>query len=184
MKRVLVAYASKHGATKGIAEFIAEKLRSHNLIVDVHDVRDKVDVKDYDAFVIGSALYMNHWMKEAVKFLSKNKDILSARSVWLFSSGPVGNERKDAKGRDLLDPIVSGPKELGELVEYSHPLDHRIFFGVLNPDNQGFIYRQMRKSAAVRESLPEGDFRNWSEIEAWCTGIAGTLEGLSTTMTV
>jgi menaquinone-dependent protoporphyrinogen oxidase len=54
MTRVLVAYASKHGATKGISEFIGEKLRSHNLIVDVHDVNDPVNVSDY--FVIGSAL--------------------------------------------------------------------------------------------------------------------------------
>jgi menaquinone-dependent protoporphyrinogen oxidase len=123
-------------------------------------------------------------MKEASKLLSKNNDVLSTRTVWLFSSGPVGNERKDAKGRDLLDPSVSGPKELRELVKYSHPLDHRIFFGVLDPSNQGFIYRQMRKSASVRESLPEGDFRNWGEIEAWCTGIAGALEGMPTTMTM
>ena len=110
--RVLVAYASKHGSTKGIADFIGEKLRQAGLQADVFDVGHAENLGDYDAFVIGSAVYMYHWQSEATKFVSRNKPILSSRPVWLFSSGPVGKERRDAKGRDLLDPLVCGPKNL------------------------------------------------------------------------
>ncbi len=173
--RVLVAYASKHGATKGIADFIGERLRQGGLQVDVLDVDGVKSVGDYDAFVIGSALYMFHWQKETAKFVSRNKSILSTRPVWLFSSGPVGKERLNAKGQDLLDPSVSGPKELEELKAEVHPRDHRVFFGVLDPARLGFFYNQLRKSATIRESLPEGDFRDWKEIEAWSEGIARSL---------
>jgi len=174
--KVLVAFASKHGATEGIAEFIGEKLRQGGLEVDVLDVDEVKDLGGYGAFVIGSALYMFHWQKEAARFVSRYKLLLSTLPVWLFSSGPVGKERTNAKGQDLLDPSVSGPKELEELREELHPRDHRVFFGALDGSKQGFFYRQLRKSATIRKSLSEGDFRDWKEIEAWSTEIARSLE--------
>ncbi len=174
--KVLIAFATKHGSTKGIADFIGEKLRRRGAQVDVIEVDRVQNVRDYDAFVIGSAVYGQHWIKEATKFASRNKSILSTRPVWLFSSGPVGKERKDPKGRDVLDPLVSGPKELEELRQDLHPRDHQIFFGALDGTKLGFIYRQIRKSATIRASLPEGDFREWGEIEAWSNSIASSLE--------
>jgi len=32
-----------------------------------------------------------------------------------------------------------------------------------------------RRSQAARESMPEGDFRDWKEIESWANGIAEAL---------
>ena len=177
--KVLVAYASKHGATKGIADFIGERLRQGGIQVDVFDVDQVKSAGDYDAFVIGSALYMFHWQKEATKFVSRNKSILSTRPVWLFSSGPVGTQPKDAKGRDLLENEVSGPKELDELRAQVNPRDHRIFFGALEgarlKGTVGFWYKVAMKSKSAREAMPEGDFRDWKLIEAWTEGIAVAL---------
>ena len=174
--KVLVAYASKHGSTKGIADFIGEKIRERGLQVDVLEVEQVKNVGDYDAFVIGSAVYMFHWMKEVAKFVSRNKSILSTRPVWLFSSGPTGTNQKDAKGRDLLDPNVSGPKELEELREKLRFRDHRIFFGTFDPKDLDFFSRQFFKSASIREATPIGDFRDWKEIEAWSNQIASSLQ--------
>jgi len=103
----------------------------------------------------------------------------------LFSSGPVGTQSKDSKGRDLLE--VSGPNELEELRALVKPRDHRVFFGALEGSRltgtTGFFYRLARRSQAAREEMPEGDFRDWKEIEAWAAGIAGELrtigQGLS-----
>jgi menaquinone-dependent protoporphyrinogen oxidase len=176
--RVLVAFASKTGSTKGIADFIGEKLRGHGLQVDVQDVGSVRSAGDYDAFVIGSAVYMFHWMKEAKQFVSRNGVMLVNRPVWLFSSGPVGAQSKDAQGRDLLE--VSGPKELEELRALVRPRDHRVFFGALDGSRltgtMGFTYRMVRKSKAAREAMPEGDFRDWKNIEAWAISIARALE--------
>jgi menaquinone-dependent protoporphyrinogen oxidase len=165
--KVLVAFASKHGSTEGIADFMGEKLHEKGVIADVLDVSKVRNPESFDAYVLGSALYMGHWMKEAKEFARRNKAILSARPVWLFSSGPTGTEKKNAKGQDLLDPKVSGPLELSELRKEMNVRDHRIFFGAFDANNMGFFMRQMLRSATIRESVPQGDFRDWKDIEAW-----------------
>jgi menaquinone-dependent protoporphyrinogen oxidase len=172
--KVLVAFASKYGSTKGIAEFIGEKLRGHGLEVEVLDVSDAGNLASYDAFVIGSAVYMYHWMNEAKKFVSKNRAVISMHPTWLFSSGPVGTKTTDEKGQDLRK--TSEPKDLDELLAISKACGHRVFFGVLDPNKQGFMYHLMRRSEAVRKEMPEGDFRNWQEIESWTDEIAIDLE--------
>ena len=176
--KVLVAYASKYGSTKGIAEFIGEKLQLRGIHADVQEVGAVDDSGVYDAFVIGSAAYMQHWLKEAKQFVSQNRSVLRSRPVWLFSSGPVGKEAKDPKGRDYKE--ISVPKEIDEFREMINPRDHRVFFGVLDPSRLtgpiAFGYKMVRLSKSAREVLPEGDFRDWNEIEAWATGIAQELE--------
>jgi menaquinone-dependent protoporphyrinogen oxidase len=176
--RAIVVYASKYGSTKGIAEFIAGKLQERGIPTDVQEVGAVKNAADYDAFVIGSAVYMFHWLKEARQFVSKNRALLNGRPVWLFSSGPVGAQSKDAKGRDLVE--VSGPKELDELRALVKPRDHRVFFGALYGERLtgmiGLGYRMAQKSKSAREAMPEGDFRDWKEIEGWANTIASALE--------
>jgi menaquinone-dependent protoporphyrinogen oxidase len=184
--KVLVAYASKTGSTKGIAEFIGERLREHGMQADVLPVDSVQKTEDYDAFVVGSAVYMFHWVKEAKQFVLKHRTLLTSRPVWLFSSGPVGLQKTDSKGRDLRDVSVSGPKEIDELREAAKPRDHQVFFGALYGDRlggaMGLTYRFMRRSKAVRESMPDGDYRDWKDIEAWAQGIAEALSVSTTTV--
>lgn len=165
--KVLVSYASRSGSTKEIAEFIGEKLQKNGILADVKDVGSGSDLANYDAFVIGSALYMGHWLKEARQFVSENRSALASRPVWIFSSGPTGPNATDKKGRDLRE--VSGPKEIEELCESVHPRDHRVFFGAVYPDRlkgaAGLFGRFIPKEE-------QGDFRNWNEIEAWTNAIA------------
>ena len=49
---ILVLYASKHGATQGIAERIAVTLTASGQRVQVHSVQDAGALDGYDAFVI------------------------------------------------------------------------------------------------------------------------------------
>lgn len=171
--RVLVAYASKHGATQGIAERIGAKLSEAGLQADVRSVEHATDLEGYDAFVIGGALYMYHWMKDASKFTHRHRMILAGRPVWLFSSGPVGTETTDDKGRDLRE--VAGPRELPELERDLHPRDHHVFYGAVDHAKlgKGLIDRMTAKW------MPEGDYRDWDEIDAWAAGIAEELKGPS-----
>jgi len=168
--KVLVAYASKYGSTKGIAEFIGEKLRSHGLDVDVKDAALAGDPSGYDAFVVGSALFMGHWMKEAKEFVSKNRSALASRPTWIFSSGPTGTKETDKKGRNLRE--ISGPTELGDLRSWIHPLDHKVFFGAFFADRLKGTYGLFARMIPKDE---QGDFRNWPEIEAWANGIVSAL---------
>lgn len=167
--KAIVVYASKYGSTKGIAEFIAEKLRQHGAQADVRPVGAVHNPGDYDALVVGSAVYMTHWLKEATEFVQRNRAVLANRPVWLFSSGPLGS---DASAND---PKLE-PKEIAELRETINPRDHRVFFGALDGSKLGFGHQMMSKLPAARALFPEGDFRNWKDIEAWASSIARALE--------
>lgn len=168
--KVLVAYASKHGATRGIAERIAAQLSADGLDALAQPVNAVGNLSGYDAFVIGSAAYIGHWQKEATEFVGRNCVLLAERPTWLFSSGPLGTEPTDAQGRDQR--VAAEPKEIAELSDAIHPRDHRVFFGALDPGTLGLRDRAIRTLPAGRALLPEGDFRDWADIEAWAAGIA------------
>ena len=88
--QILVAYATKYGATAEIAEKIGQVLREAGLRTDVLPVDRVSDLSPYQAVVLGSAVYIGKWRKEAVKFLQANEKALAEKLVWLFSSGPTG----------------------------------------------------------------------------------------------
>jgi menaquinone-dependent protoporphyrinogen oxidase len=172
--KVLVAYASKYGFTKGIADFVADKMRENGVDAIAESV-DRVSCpEDYDAFVIGSAVFFGKWMREAREFVTKNQQLLAKKPVWLFSSGPTGTSKTDKKGRDLLETSI--PFEIAGFKRIVNPRDHHVFYGGFKVSQHGLGIRLLAKSATVREALQEGDFRDWNEIEAWATGIAKELE--------
>lgn len=159
---ILVVYASKHGATRGIAERITRTFQRLGMEAGCHSVDAVTDLQTYSAVVIGSAIYYGSWMKEAVEFVRHNRAVLAQRPTWLFSSGPLGVEVEDNQPQ---------PKDLGELQQALKPRDHHIFFGALDPDKLSFMERMVVKGVHA----PVGDFRDWNEIEAWATSIVHAL---------
>lgn len=169
---VLIAYATRHGATTGIAERIADGLRAAGLAVEVHPVGNIRDVDGFDAFVIGGAAYMFHWLKEATAFAKRHRVVLSAHPVWLFSSGPLGTDLVDEQGRDVLE--TTRPKEFAELETLLHPRAERVFFGAWDADAPaiGVGEHLMRLMPKAKAAMPVGDFRDWAAIDAWASEIA------------
>jgi menaquinone-dependent protoporphyrinogen oxidase len=155
---VLVAYASKHGATRAIAERVAETLSQHGKEACAQPVESVKDAK-FEAAVVGSAVYYGSWMKEAAQFVERNRTTLAEHPVWLFSSGPTG------------DATLPEPKEIAAFRESIHPLEHRVFRGALDRKKLGFAERTVVKAVKA----PEGDFRDWGEVEAWAQSIAQQL---------
>ena len=170
--RILVAYASRYGATQGIAERIAMTLRQQALHVTLQAAQHAGGPAGYDAVVIGSAVYFFHWMKHATTFVRRNREALAKRPVWLFSSGPLGSKPEDAQGRDLR--VLTEPKEIAEFRDAIRPRDHRVFFGAMDHSKLGFTHRLILKLPANRGNavFPEGDFRDWNDIETWASSIA------------
>ena len=175
--RVVVAHASRHGATAGIAERVAAGLRSAGLEADCSCVDEVRDVTPYDAFVVGGAAYLLHWLKPATAFVKKHRAVLAEHPVWLFSSGPLGTDLVDEEGRDVLE--TTRPKEWAELVPMVSPRGTAVFFGAWNPDAApiGLSERAMRLLPAARNALPDGDFRDWAAIDAWTAEVAEALGG-------
>ena len=160
--RVLVSYASKHGATAEIAQAIADELAVHGLVVDCRLAEEVHDVVGYDAVVLGSAIYMKRWRSEARQLLHHHADALRTRPFWIFSSGPFGEHP---------DPEWSEPPKTIHEAESLGVRDHRVFGGRLPTEPGNFIERAMVKNTPAEVS----DLRDWDEIRAWATQIAGEL---------
>ena len=69
--RVLVAYASRMGSTKEIAEKVGAELSARGLGVDVLPCSSDPKPDDYDAVIIGSAIYIRRWEKTASSYLKQ-----------------------------------------------------------------------------------------------------------------
>lgn len=173
--RVLVAYASRHGATRGIAERIAEGLTAAGLTAEAVPISEVAELDHYDAFVIGSAAYMFHRLRQATRFVRHHREQLARRPVWLFSSGPLGTDPVDDDSNDVLK--VTRPKEFDHLPTLIGSRGEQIFFGAWDLDAPpvGIVERVMLRGAA-RSSMPSGDFRDWPAIDAWAAQIAAELE--------
>ncbi|HTY84311.1 MAG TPA: flavodoxin domain-containing protein [Silvibacterium sp.] len=173
--RVLVVHASRYGSTKGIAEPIGENLRQRGFETTVRPAQNAGDPAAYDGVVLGSAAYYFHWMKEASAFVKRYRATLEKQPVWLFSSGPLGTKTIDAQGSDVCSTLE--PKEIAGFRPAIHPRDHRVFFGALIPTKLGLLHRLMFHLPANgdRQLFPEGDFRNWNDIDAWAVKIADEL---------
>ena len=173
--KVLITYASRHGATAGIAARVAARLSRNGIEADLQPVDEVCDVSAYDAVVIGGAAYMSHWLKEAVRFAERHREDLAKRPVWIFSSGPLGTEVVDKQGNDILES--SRPREFDTLADLLDPRDEHVFFGAYDPTAApiGITERMVRHLPAVSEALPRGDFREWTAIDAWADQIAAEL---------
>ncbi len=161
--RVLVAAASKHGATQGIADAIGRTLAGRGVEVDVRRIEDLESVDGYDALVLGSAVYAGRWLEPARQLVERHRDAIAARPTWLFSSGPIGEPPK---------PAADEAVQIGPILEQTGAREHRLFSGKVDKDALGFGERAVMVAVRARA----GDYRDWDEIAEWAAEIARELE--------
>jgi menaquinone-dependent protoporphyrinogen oxidase len=165
--QVLVAYATKYGATEEIAQRIGDGLREAGLEADVLPADRVGDLAPYEAVVLGSAVYAGQWRKEAATFLEANEKQLTELPVWLFSSGPLG----------VGDPVelMKGwrfPEALQPVADRIAPRDIAFFHGELDTDKLNLAEKLVVKALKA----PTGDFRDWDAITSWAAIIADALK--------
>lgn len=168
MNRVLVAYGSKYGATAEIAEAIGRALKERGLEAEVRRAGSVRSLDGFRAAIVGSAVYAAHWRGEALRFLRTHRDWLARHPVWLFSSGPVGADDKDADEAET--ERWTKPKKVQELAADIGARAHVVFGGKVD-DDRGFLRKRMARD------MPEEtrDRRDWEEIARWAAGIAAAL---------
>jgi menaquinone-dependent protoporphyrinogen oxidase len=160
--RALVVAASRHEATREIAEAIGRTLERQGIDASVRRVEEVEEIAGYDAVVVGSAIYAGRWLQPAVRFVRANAVALRELPVWAFSSGPVGDPPRPTEGEAV---------RLDEILELTRAREHRVFAGRLDKGRLGWGER-----AIVRVfGAAEGDFRDWGAIDGWAQGIADAL---------
>ena len=157
---VLVAYASRRGSTRGIAERIAARLGDHGLAVHLDPLLGREQVGRFEAVVLGSPIYSGEWETEAIDFLRRNAPALAGHALWTFSVGWVG------KGGTTHDA-----KHLDEIHRLAQDREHRFFVGALDSADLPLVQRLKFGMRGGRS----GDFRDWAAIDAWADEIARQL---------
>ena len=156
---VLVAYATKRGSTREVAEAVAAVLREEGCDVDLQAAGEVRGLDGYDAVVIGAGLYVGRLHRDARKLLARRHAELARLPVAVFAMGPSTLEADDvAASRAQLDAAL-------ERVPDVEPVATAIFGGVVDPDTFPFPLNR----------LPASDARDWDAIRAWAREVAAAL---------
>src|SRR5262249_53292595 len=158
MTSVLIAVGSRHESTRGIAERIGEVLRAGGLEATVAAAGPTTAVDRFDAFVIGSGVYMGSWLDAPLELLRRNQATLATRPTWLFSSGPLAGSSKET---DDADPVTNalgpaegpgsgGRRKMEELAAGIPPPGHEGFFRALGQSSPPQALSQRRPPALPR----------------------------------
>ena len=162
LPRVLVSYATAAGSTAGIAERIADALRTAGCDAVCRPADPDLDLAGFDALVLGSAVHNMAWLPSAVTML--HRAVASGCGpVWCFSVGAL-----NPRGRFTR---YLARKE-AERVERQFPADftareHRVYGGVLDMQHVPLRGRLFYRLTGARA----GDHRDWQAIEAWARNV-------------
>ena len=159
---VLVAVASKYGATREIAEAIGRTLAEGGVEPLVMPADEVDGVAAFEAVVLGSAVYTGRWLEPARRLAEECADEFAARPTWLFSSGPIGSPPR---------PVPEESVQVDDLLAATSAREHRVFAGKLDKSRLSFP----EKALVIAFRVKDGDFRDWDEIAAWAAGIAAVL---------
>ena len=160
---VLVAYATRHGSTREVAEEIAATLRALGADVELRDARGapapggfaRGQAGSWSLVVLGAPLYSGRWHRDAHRFLRRHRQDLAGVPVAVFGLGPrSADEQAWRRSREQLDRAVAKHAWLT-------PVAVEVFGGVDPPGKR-----------------PRRDLRDWARIEAWAAGIANPAEWL------
>lgn len=164
---VLVGYATAHGSTRAIAERTAAVLRRSGLTAEARPVVEVEDAAAYGAFVLGSAVHGQSWLRPARDFAEEHLDLLVARPVWLFSVGmPAALRGPWRRMAPREVPVIE--KGLPPRLVYR---SHRLFSGVVGRNHLPVTGRLLFRLVGGRF----GDFRDGEAVDAWAAGISGEL---------
>ena len=165
--RVIVAYATKYGSTRDVAETIAEVLREGGLAVDLEPARTVKRLDDYNAVVLGAPIYIGTWHKDAKSFLAQHQQALAKRAVAIFGLGPIHPDEKEH-----TEALVQLQKELAKFT-WLTPVCVEMFGGKLDPHALRFPDSLLVSlPASPLHNAPASDARDWEAIRAWACSVA------------
>ncbi len=162
--RVLVATASTYGSTREIGDHIAGVLKVAGLEVHTSDI-DSVTALDFDAIVVGAAIYIGRPLTTARKFTARLEREFGAKPVWVFGSGMKNTTR------DPLHPPFTEPASRPYLGSR-----YPIFKGKVDPTQLSAAERTLAALTAASVQ----DERDFDLIGRWAQRIAAHLTPAST----
>jgi menaquinone-dependent protoporphyrinogen oxidase len=163
MTRILVAYGTRYGSTREVAETVAATLGEQGIETEVKQAREVRSLDGYDGVVLGTPLYMGALHKDVRALLEKHQATLEHTPFALFALGPIkAGDGLDGSRAQLMEALAKLPAPT--------PASTAVFVGAYDPARLGFKDRMI---AALPASPLHGetahDDRDWEAIRAWAS---------------
>jgi len=166
-ERILVTYATRFGSTTEIAKAIAAILRREGLWVEVRALEDVEEIDPYRTVILGSAIRDGKWLPEALDFLQVHHAALSQMPVAYFTVCMTLREDTPENRRIVYgyhDSILRDHTDIS-------PVSIGMFAGAVDTKKFSAMLRLMSLSSKI----PQGDWRDWEEIENWARSLVPLL---------
>jgi menaquinone-dependent protoporphyrinogen oxidase len=149
---VLIVYGSERGGTAGLANMIGTAFTERGWEAQVRPAAQVEHLGDVDAVIVGGAVYLNRWHRDARAFVARHAEELKRLPVWLFSSGPLDDSARAGN----LAPVP----QVNALARKLEVVGHMTFGGRLEQHPKGFVARRMARRMA-------GDWRDAGHVREW-----------------
>lgn len=161
-QKILVTFASRFGATAGVAEAIGKTLAEHGLQVDVLPMKEVQDLSTYRAVIAGSAINGGAWLPEAMHFIQTHQAELRSMP---FAAFQVCMTLAMKNGEQYRSQVASWMEPVRSL---ARPVSEGLFAGVLDIAKiPSWIDRFKFRLSVFFGVWKEGDHRDWKAIRAW-----------------
>ncbi len=100
-KKVALLYATRYGATRDTAEWIAEGYGGKIDLLNVEEISFEESAKKYDLFIIGSGVWIDGVHKDTIKFLETQKEELKGKVIASFIL--CGTTDRDVDGEKRIE---------------------------------------------------------------------------------
>ncbi len=168
--KILVTYASRTGATAGVAEAIGKTLAESGAPVEVLPMREVKDLASYRAVVAGSAIQGSAWLPEAMQFIQTNRLALAQKP---FASFLVCMTLAMPNAANYREHVATWMAPVRAVVR---PVSEGLFAGALDIRKVPSPGDRLKFRLSVAFGVwSEGDHRDWDAIRAWAENLAPRL---------
>ncbi|MEN6341134.1 MAG: flavodoxin domain-containing protein [Methanospirillum sp.] len=167
MARILVAYATKHGSTAGVAEAVARELDGAGFEAVAAAFGTVNSLEGYDGAVLGAPIYVGRPLDLAA-FVAQHREELARIPVAAFATGLT-----PAAPKPKPEQVEQARKALIDALAPIRPIAATLFAGALHPATMGFGERAVTRLLRA----PSGDFRDWTAIAGWARTLVPLFRG-------
>jgi menaquinone-dependent protoporphyrinogen oxidase len=184
--KILVLYASRHGHTRRIAEFLAEALSKRGWDAEVRDVASDpvAPIHEYAGAILASPIHIGRHAKSLVSFARRHHEALTALPsafvsvslTQITAESATADAEKRRQAHEALSVVLGG------FIEATgwHPRDTLRVAGALAYTRYNWLVRWIIKRIARAEggstdTSRDHVYTNWDAIDGFADAFVGRL---------
>lgn len=182
MHEVLIAYATREGHTREIAQHLADTLVGLGARAVVHDVSaGELDLAPFDRVVLAASVHLGRHERSMINFIKRHRELLSAKEAALISVGGASAAAEHAEtpskrkqyardAQDAVSLLFSQTTWKADHVEYvGGAVLYRRYSWLVR-----FIMKRISKSEGLStDTTKDHDYTNWAALDHFATELVG-----------